>query len=318
MSAERQPVRALGGVGGRSTISPRVLWRFSRPHTIVGTALSVAGLYAIAVAQLPGLAAGEGLGDLAWTLLAAFAVNVFIVGLNQLEDVEIDRVNKPHLPIAAGDLTIGGARAIVAVASVIPLVLAVTQGLLELGAVGLAMAVGAAYSSPPLRLKRRPIVAALAITGVRAVVVNLGVYGHFALSLGGELEIPAAVWALTLFVLPFSFAIAVLKDVPDIEGDRRFGIATFSVRLGPERVLALGMAALTIAYVGMAVAGPLLVDDAQPVVLAAGHLGLLAVAWRWSRAVDVHDRAGFTRFYMGVWGLFFAEYLLVPAAVLLG
>jgi homogentisate phytyltransferase / homogentisate geranylgeranyltransferase len=302
----------------RGVHATTVLWRFSRPHTIIGTALSVAGLYAIAVAQLPGVAAGEGLGDLAWTLLAAFSVNVFIVGLNQLEDVEIDRVNKPHLPIAAGDLGIGGARVIVAAAAALPLVLAVTQGVLELASVAVAMAVGAAYSSPPLRLKRRPIVAALAITGVRAVVVNLGVYGHFALSLGGELAIPAAVWALTLFVLPFSFAIAVLKDVPDIEGDRRFGIATFSVRLGPERVLALGMAALTVAYAGMAVAGPLLVDDAQPVVLAAGHAALLAVAWRWARAVDVHDRAGFTRFYMGVWGLFFAEYLLVPAAVLLG
>ena len=31
-------------------------------------------------------------------------VNVFIVGVNQLTDVEIDRINKPFLPIAAGDL----------------------------------------------------------------------------------------------------------------------------------------------------------------------------------------------------------------------
>ena len=286
-----------------------VLWRFSRPHTIVGTALSVVGLYVIAP--------GGDLLDLAWTLLAALCVNVFIVGLNQLEDVEIDRVNKPHLPIAAGDLSVAGARRIVAVAAAVPLVLAVTQGALELGAVALAMAVGAAYSSPPLRLKRRPVVAALAITGVRAAVVNLGVYGHFALTYGGELDIPPSVWALTLFVLPFSFAIAVLKDVPDIEGDRRFGISTFSVRVGPERVLAVGVAALTLAYGGMAIAGPLLVDDAQPLVLALGHALLLPVVWRWAATVDVHDREAFTRFYMGVWGLFFAEYLLVPAAVVL-
>jgi homogentisate phytyltransferase / homogentisate geranylgeranyltransferase len=289
-----------------------VLWRFSRPHTIVGTALSVVGLYVIATTQLPG-----DLGDLAWTLLAAFCVNVFIVGLNQIEDVEIDRVNKPHLPIAAGDLSVAAARRIVAAAALIPLVLAVTQGVLELAAVAVAMAAGVAYSSPPLRLKRRPVVAALAITGVRAVVVNLGVFGHFALSLGGELAIPASVWALTLFVLPFSFAIAVLKDVPDIEGDRRFGIATFSVRLGPERVLALGVAALTVAYAGMAIAGPLLVDDASGLVLALGHALLLPVVWRWASRVDVGDRDGFTRFYLRVWGLFFAEYLLVPAAVLL-
>jgi homogentisate phytyltransferase/homogentisate geranylgeranyltransferase len=44
------------------------------------------------------------------------------------------------------------------------------------------------------------------------------------------------VWALTALTLPFSFAIAVLKDVPDVEGDRRFAIATFSVRLGARPV----------------------------------------------------------------------------------
>lgn len=301
MTADAVPLSAARATG--------VLWRFSRPHTIVGTALSVVGLYVIAP--------GGDLADLAWTLLAALCVNVFIVGINQIEDVEIDRVNKPHLPIAAGDLSAQGARRIVATAAAVPLVLAVTQGALELAAVSVALAAGVAYSSPPLRLKRRPVVAALAITGVRALVVNLGVYGHFALSLQDDLAIPPSVWALTLFVLPFSFAIAVLKDVPDIEGDRRFGIATFSVRLGPERVLALGVAALTIAYAGMAIAGPLLVDDAQPVVLAAGHAALLPVVWRWATTVDVHDREAFTRFYMGIWGLFFAEYLLVPAAVAL-
>ena len=313
---------SAGAVGVRVAAARRgvracsLLWRFSRPHTIVGTTLSVLGLYVIAVASLPALGAGEGLGDLAWTLLAALCVNVFIVGLNQLEDVEIDRVNKPQLPIAAGDLAPGAARTIVLVAFAVPLVLAITQGALELAAVGVAMAAGVAYSSPPLRLKRRPVVAALAITGVRAVVVNLGVYGHFALAFGGDLEIAGAVWALTLFVVPFSFAIAVLKDVPDIEGDRRFGIRTFSVRAGPERVLAVGMASLTLAYGAMALAGPLLVDGVQPVVLALGHLALLAVLWRWARRVDVHDRAAFTRFYLGVWTLFFAEYVLVPAAVL--
>ena len=89
-----------------------------------------------------------------------------------------------------------------------------------------ALAVGALYSLPPFRLKRFPVAASLCITGVRSLVVNLGVYWHFA----GDIAPP--VWALCLFVLPFSFAIAVLKDVPDIEGDRRYSIRTFTVRLG--------------------------------------------------------------------------------------
>jgi homogentisate phytyltransferase/homogentisate geranylgeranyltransferase len=121
------------------------------------------------------------------------------------------------------------------------------------------------------------------------------------------------VWALTAFVLPFSFAIAVLKDVPDIEGDRRFRIATFTVRLGARRAAQLGIAALVVAYVGMIVLGPLLVDDADPAVLAAGHAAALAVLIAFARRADPAD---FSVFYMRVWALFFAEYVLVPVAVL--
>ena len=112
------------------------------------------------------------------------------------------------------------------------------------------LAVGALYSLPPFRLKRFPVAASLCISGVRSVVVNLGVYWHFA----GQIDPP--VIALCLFVLPFSLAIAILKDVPDIEGDRRYSIRTFTVRLGPERVFRAGLAALLIAYAGMIVVAP--------------------------------------------------------------
>jgi homogentisate phytyltransferase / homogentisate geranylgeranyltransferase len=301
-SAAALPVAAASRV--------RVLWRFSRPHTIVGTTLSVLGLYAIAATELPGPA--PSVFDLAWTLVAALAVNVFIVGLNQLEDVEIDRINKPFLPVASGELPPRRARAIVAVCGVVPVVLALTQGSLELAGVLGALAVGIAYSSPPLRLKRFPTLASLSISGVRAVIVNLVVFVHFS---GGPVADP--VWALTLFVAPFAFAIAILKDVPDAEGDARFRIATFTVRLGPRRVVRAAMIALTTAYLAMALAGPLLIDGVQPVVLAGGHLGALALLWRWRAGVRLEDRASVTRFYMRIWALFFLEYVLVPVAAAL-
>src|SRR4029434_1159046 len=84
--------------------APATLWRFSRPHTLVGTTASILRIYAIATSELRGVALGDGIGDLALTLLAGAAVNLYIVGLNQCEDVEIDRINKPWLPIPAGRL----------------------------------------------------------------------------------------------------------------------------------------------------------------------------------------------------------------------
>jgi homogentisate phytyltransferase/homogentisate geranylgeranyltransferase len=308
VSSHAAAVRRTGVLGALG-----VLWRFSRPHTLIGTFVSAAGLYVIAVEELP----GSGLDHLFWVLVAGTGVNVAIVGINQITDVEIDRVNKPHLPIAAGELSPEAAWRIVAVAALLPIVLGLTQGALETAAVVAALVVGAAYSLPPVRLKRFPVVASLCISGVRAVAVNLGMYGHFSLAFGGRLEVPPSVWALTLFVLPFSFAIAILKDVPDAEGDRRFRIATFTLRVGPGRVLAIGLAALSVAYLGMALAGPFLLDSCQPLVLAATHLAALGVLWRLGATTDPRDRDSFTRFYMRVWKLFFLEYALVPLAVVL-
>src|SRR4029078_12520374 len=125
----------------------RVLWRFGRPHTLIGTSLSIVGLYVIAAS----LDRASSIVDLLWTLLAGLCVNVFITGINQIEDVEIDRLNKPllaigggelslatttpWLPIAAADLSLEAARWIVAVAAVAPMLMAVTQGVEETVAV---------------------------------------------------------------------------------------------------------------------------------------------------------------------------------------
>jgi homogentisate phytyltransferase / homogentisate geranylgeranyltransferase len=305
----RSPV-AVGRVRPRAAVSALgVLWRFSRPHTLIGTSLSIVALYAIAAS----LDRASSAADLLWTLLAGACVNVFIVGVNQLEDVDIDRLNKPWLPIAAGELSLEAGRRIVAAAALTPVAMAATQGVTELVAVSVALAVGWAYSCPPLRLKRFPALAAGSITFVRSVVVNLGVWLHVA-----GTPVDAGVWALTAVTVPFSFAIAVLKDVPDIEGDRRFGIATFSVRVGPRPVLAVGVGALTAAGVGMAVAGPLLLDGADPLVLIAGHVLGIAALWRWAVKLDPSDPVAFAGFYQRVWQLFFCEYVIVTAAYLLG
>ena len=126
-------------------------------------------------------------------------------------------------------------------------------------------------------------------------------------------------WALTIVVLPFSFAIAILKDVPDAEGDRRFRIMTFTVRVGGGEGAAGGArgagARLRRRWRSL---GPLLIPEAEPVVLAGGHLAALALLLGWARGADPDDPAVFTRFYMRVWKLFFLEYALVALACLAG
>lgn len=310
----------------KSTLWLQQLWKFSRPHTIIGTSLSVLGLAAIALAvtgevaffshQSPLLPMRAAIASLLFTWLACLGGNLYIVGLNQLEDVEIDRINKPGLPLAAGEFSQHQGRAIVATAGISALLLALTQGWFLLATVLSSLVIGTAYSLPPLRLKRFPFWAALCIFTVRGLIVNLGLFLHFQQRLGGAGGIPPVVWALTLFIVVFSVAIALVKDIPDTAGDRQFNISTFTLKLGTRRVLNLALGLLSSAYLGLVVAGfwlPLV----QPEFLISTHLGILAALWWRSRRVDLQDHAAIARFYQFIWKLFFLEYLIFPAACLL-
>ena len=45
------------------------------------------------------------LTGLVHALVPSLFMNLYITGLNQVTDVEIDKVNKPYLPIASGELS---------------------------------------------------------------------------------------------------------------------------------------------------------------------------------------------------------------------
>lgn len=316
------------------------LWSFSRPHTIIGTSLSVVGLAVMALALTPSLTSPvtPSLNDAqAWNfsmmllavaaaLVPSLCANVYIVGLNQLTDIAIDRINKPQLPLASGQFSLREGRWIVLVLGGLALLIAIVQGPILFGTVVLSMVIGTIYSLPPLRLKRFPFWAALCIFGVRGLVINLGFFAHFrqllrSTSGAPELSqtIPPEVWALTLFVVLFAFAIAIFKDIPDIEGDRQFQIRTLTVRLGPKFVFGLSRWVLTLSYVlliGLTLLGTL--PSVQTLFLIVVHLSLLGLMWGMSSRVDLRERSQISQFYQFVWRLFFLEYILFPVACVIG
>ena len=290
------------------------LVRFSRPHTIVGTVLSLVGLSAIAAAE-PGVTFS--LPRLLLAIVSALGVNVFIVGLNQITDVPIDRINKPELPLASGAMGRASAWSATLLALIVAILVAVSQGKFLLIAILLAASIGALYSLEPVRIKRFPFWAGTSIASVRGVVVNLFIFLHFSANSSTPAGIPTKIWVLTGVVLGLSLVIAWYKDIPDMAGDRRFGIWTFSRRLGARRVVQLGATLLSICYLSVAAAGWFGLPGVNPGVLIASHLALLVAFWVATRRVDLSDPASVRSFYLFVWGLFFAEYLAFPAACLL-
>ena len=291
------------------------LWKFSRPHTIFGTTLSVLGLYLIVISLV---AVPEvKLGQLIGTWISCLCGNIYIVGLNQLEDVAIDKINKPHLPLASGEFSLQTGRLIVAITGILALLLALFLSPFLFGMVSISLAIGTAYSLPPIRLKRYPFWAALCIFSVRGTIVNLGLFLHFSWVFGQPQIIPPPVWALTWFILVFTFAIAIFKDIPDIDGDLEYNITTFTIQLGKETVFNLARWVLSVCYAGMILVGFLDLEFVNSSFLVFSHLVALILIWFKSRNIDLEDKIDTTSYYQFIWKLFFVEYLIFPFACLL-
>jgi homogentisate phytyltransferase/homogentisate geranylgeranyltransferase len=291
----------------------RAAWSFVRPHTIIGTTLAVAMFYTLAVAAT----GHHDFRSLLVTYLAGLAVNVYIVGLNQITDVAIDKINKPYLPLAAGAMTRTAAQIAVGVSALLAVSLAALQGRYLLLAISLIFLIGTAYSLPPFRLKRFPCWAAAAITIARALVFNIGLYVSFSVALGGTPTLPAHVAMFVAFMFCFVVVIALMKDVPDVDGDREHGIATLVLRLGAARTLLLCKVILTVAYLGVIGAALVGISGLDRRALAALHLVALGALWARGARVDATRGEEVYRYYMFVWKLFYFEFLAFAVACLI-
>nr|CAD1831902.1 unnamed protein product [Ananas comosus var. bracteatus] len=234
-------------------------YRFSRPHTVIGTIIGITTVSVLPV---------ETISDISPTffwdssrycsmrhdnaLVPAIFMNIYVVGLNQLFDVEIDKVNKPTLPLASGEFSMSTGIVLVAASCIMSFAMGVKSGSPPvLFALLISFLLGSAYSVdlPLLRWKRHAFLAASCILCVRAILVQLAFFMHIQrYVLGRSIVLKKSVIFATAFMCFFSAVIALFKDIPDVDGDRDYGIESFSVRLGQEKVFWLCVKLLLTAY----------------------------------------------------------------------
>jgi homogentisate solanesyltransferase len=203
----------------------KAFYKFSRPHTIRGSILaSIAGTTR-ALIDTPGA-----IGNANWAFMLPRAFigmisllfgNVFIVGINQIYDKEIDEMNKPFLPVASGEMTKRAAWFSVLSTGVIGPILVKNffpPLLFKLYCFGLFL--GGIYSVPPIRTKKNPLLAGLTIATVRGFLLNFGVYYAVKDAIGAPFAWSPKVAFIARFMTAFATVIAVTKDLPDVEGDK--------------------------------------------------------------------------------------------------
>lgn len=305
----------IGAVGQ----AVKSLYKFSRPHTIIGTALSVCSI---------SLAAVQGASNPAWgsqqiwavgiALSSALLANISIVGTNQCFDIDIDKINKPYLPLASGEWTLTTGITVSAVTGILASAIAIASGSVPLIATVLgSIVLGVAYSAdvPLLRWKKHPLAAATCILVVRAVLVQVGFWKHMEVAgLGGMPGVPnPSMLFLASFMTLFSIVIALFKDIPDVRGDQLHATRTAPVRFGTRNVfwvcisLLLLDYSLALGYIAVTCDG--LVRILTLLCQASFPVALLAHA----RDTDLSKHADLVDMYMFVWKLFYAQYLLFPS-----
>ncbi|CAM0943124.1 unnamed protein product [Alopecurus aequalis] len=320
-NASRQPLQSepeandSANIWNRISSSLDAFYMFSRPHTVIGTALSIVSVSLLAVESLPDISPSF-LTGLLEAVVSALFMNIYIVGLNQLSDIDIDKVNKPTLPLASGEYSRATGVAVVSVFAAMSFGIGLLVGSKPLlCALFVSFLLGTAYSIdlPYLRWKRSAIVAALCIVAVRAVIVQLAFFLHIqTFVFGRSVAFSSTVIFATAFMTFFSVVIALFKDIPDIEGDRIFGIKSFSVRLGQKKVFWICVGLLEMAYgvaMLMGASSSCLLSKSGTVL---GHAVHATILWNCARSVDITSKSAITSFYMLIWKLFYAEYLLIP------
>lgn len=290
-------------------------YQFSRPHTVIGTVIGITSVCLLPVETMADLTPAFLVG-LFKALVPSVLMNIYVVGLNQLYDIEIDKVNKPSLPLACGDFSMETGVTIVSTFSLMSFALGFTfQSQPLLYALLVSFLLGSAYSIelPLLRWKRHAFLAASCILIVRAIVVQLAFFLHSQnYVLGKPTVYPRSLVFAVVFMCFFSSVIALFKDIPDVEGDRGFGIQSYSVSLGQEKVFWLCIHMLLVAYGVAMVIGVSSSSLPSKLVTLLGHGTLASFLCLRARSVDLANRASITSFYMFIWKLFYAEYFLIP------
>jgi 4-hydroxybenzoate polyprenyltransferase len=212
----------------------RAVVDFARPFTLIAPALGFVSAAATAIGAQPR-------EPWSWWLVVppilgaimAAVLNIASNGLNQIFDLEIDRINKPKRPLPSGRMELGEAWGITLTSFAMAFVLAwfvAPGGRHEcFWMVLAAAAITTLYSVPPFRTKRLGIWANVTIAIPRGVLLKVA--GWSAVKTAGGFE----PWYLGAIFGLFLLGATTTKDFADMEGDARGGCRTLPIQYGVAR-----------------------------------------------------------------------------------
>ena len=220
-----------------------VFFRIIRPGNVLVCALSVfsGGLLGEKpLERLSGFFPSLETGLDSWAarlLCAAVSASLILAAgnvLNDVRDLDTDRINAPHRPLPSGMLTGTEACLLAALLAIAGLLLAI-----PLGSTGMKIAFSAVVilTFYDLKLKRIPLAGNLAVALLGGLAFAYGGFAGFSLL---QSLIPA------IFAFLFHLGRELVKDAADVRGDSLSNIRTAATLLGVRAALLLSALVFTI------------------------------------------------------------------------
>ncbi|ESW17306.1 hypothetical protein PHAVU_007G228500, partial [Phaseolus vulgaris] len=226
-------------------------------------------------------------------LLPHLFMDIYVNGVNQVFDFEIDKINKPYLPLASGKLSFRNCAFIVASSAILGFGLNLMIGspaLISNILLNFILWTGYSVNAPFLRWKRYPLAAALIIFVSWTFIFPITYFLHMqTFVFKRPVVFPRSLIVSMLFMAFYSAGIALSKV---------FWICVFLYEMAFGVVFLAGATSSSPFWIKM--------------VTSVGSFALASIMWYQTKYVDVTNPASTRSFYSLNWKLLLGAYFILP------
>ena len=225
---------------------------------------------------------------LAMIIVASIAAAGYAI--NDVYDVEIDKINKPERPLPSGRVKIGTAKRIALLLFILGTVL---SALLNIYAFIVALLTSISLYYYAKNLKKEGVLGNLVVASTSALSAFYGGLAYFEGTWVIRTAIP------TLYIFFFTLSREFIKGIEDVEGDKANGVKTLAVRLGIQKTWIISKVILLI----LLITSPLPYFYGFNVIYLGGILGLDVILVIVLLQKHIREAASKARAYMKVFAL---------------
>ncbi|KAF4376137.1 hypothetical protein G4B88_004941 [Cannabis sativa] len=291
----------------------KACWKLQRPYTIIAFTSCACGLFGKELLHNTNLISWSLMFKAFFFLVAVLCIASFTTTINQIYDLHIDRINKPDLPLASGEISVNTAWIMSIIVALFGLIITIKMKGGPLYIFGYCFGIfgGTVYSVPPFRWKQNPSTAFL-LNFLAHIITNFTFYHASRAALGLPFELRPSFTFLLAFIKSMGAALALIKDASDVEGDTKFGISTLASKYGSRNLTLFCSGIVLLSYVAAILAGIIWPQAFKSNVMLLSHaiLAFWLILQTRDFALTNYDPEAGRRFYEFMWKLYYAEYLV--------